>query len=155
MIQDSLDSPPRPLPLFLNIQPSELVGFFSPHKTSSRSQSIWLNLCGFLEKHLLNWSSIKIDNWILTRHTSREGVALEIPVKGKMLNVSPTNAILIIQPCGRTRECYQPLDKVEFSSSHCSHVVSISLSLFEERGQMYTKIYVNWKLISWLWKLGR
>ena len=60
----------------------------------------------------------------------------EIPVRRKMLHFSPATNILIIQPWGNTWASYQPTLKVEFSPSHCSHVVPFSLSLVEERGKV-------------------
>ena len=67
-----------------------------------------------------------------------------VPVRRKMLNVSPATNNLIIQPWRNAQESYQPSLKVEFSPSHCSHVISFSLSLVEERGQEFQN--GNWSV---------
>ena len=51
-------------------------------------------------------------------------------------NVSRVNFFLIIQSGGKTSESHETSVNMEFSPSHCNHVVSFSLSLGAERGQV-------------------
>ena len=62
----------------------------------------------------------------------------KIPVRRKMVSVSPANNILIIYLRGKTSESHQQSVKVEFSPSYCSNFVPFSLSLVEERDQVLT-----------------
>ena len=52
---------------------------------------------------------------ILFLHQENDFFFFEIPFGGKVLGVCPADAILIIQPWGRTWECHQLSIKVDFS----------------------------------------
>ena len=73
----------------------------------------------------------------------------EIPVRRKMLNISPAN-VLIIQPWGKTEESYQPSLDVEFSPFHCSHVVPF-LCLLLEREVKYSQMETDQLTLEAWW----
>ena len=75
----------------------------------------------------------------------------DIKVRRKIINVSTASNILIIQPWGKTEESYQPSIKMEFSPSHCNHVVPLSLSLIKEREVKYTQIETDQLTLEAWW----